>query len=121
MLGLWVPLSLFTVMGGIVWLIVHFRHKTRADMQQTVRLALEKGTELGPELLQRLSGPKPDKNKDIRNGLIWLAIALGFVGFGIGVGFEEEEVVPIFLGIAAFPMFIGIAHLIMWRYGRESE
>jgi hypothetical protein len=32
-----------------------------------------------------------------------------------GYMIPEDEATPVFLGMAAFPFFVGIAFLIMWR------
>ena len=72
--GVFIPIAFFVALAIVIWLVAYFRFRTRSDMQQTVRLALEKGTELGPEVLERLSGPKPDQNKDIRTPLSGLPV-----------------------------------------------
>lgn len=118
--GVFIPIAFFVALAIVIWLVAYFRFRTRSDMQQTVRLALEKGTELGPEVLERLSGPKPDQNKDIRSAVIWIASAFGLVGLAFGIGQEESEVIPIFLGISAFPLAIGLGYLTIWRFGRDK-
>ena len=72
-----IPIALFIVTAIIFWVVSHFRFRSKAEMQQTIRLALEKGTELSPELIDRLGEPEPGKNKDLRRGLIWMALAIG--------------------------------------------
>ncbi len=83
-------------------------------MQQTIRLALDKGQELSPELVDRLGHPKPTKNKDMRLGVMWLAVAGALAIFGQVV--PDENANTIFWGIAAFPLFIGLAYMIIWRF-----
>lgn len=122
-IGVFIPIVSVFVIAGIIWLILYYRFRSRSDMQQTVRLAMEKGTELGPEIMEKLSGPPPDKNKDLRSAVIWMASAVGLAGLGagIGIGTEDSEVMMIFLGIGAFPLAIGIGYLIIWRFTREQD
>ena len=54
-------------------------------MQTTFRLALDKGVELSPELIDRLGHPKPPKDKDLRLALIWLSLAAGLALCGLAV------------------------------------
>ena len=119
--GEWIPiigtLALMVVLGLFFW----FRHKTRSEMQATIRTALDKGHELTPEIIDRLGTPKPPKDKDLRTALIWLALAVSTAAFGFGIPDDDEEVTQIFLGFAAFPLSLGIAYLTMWFYsGRKS-
>ncbi len=102
------------VVGLIIWL----RYKGRNDTQQTIRMAIDKGQELTPELIDRLGHPKPAKNRDMRLGVIWLAVAGAFGIFGQAI--PDDEANTILLGIAAFPLFIGVAYLIIWRFGERD-
>ncbi len=113
-IGVWIGMA--AVVGPIILLGVFFwlRYKGRQDTQQTIRMAIDKGQELTPELIDRLGHPKPAKNRDLRLGVIWLAVA-GALGIFSQV-IPEEDANTILLGIAAFPLFIGAAYLIIWRF-----
>lgn len=113
--AIWVPTVVFGSITIILGLVFMFRHKTRSDVQTTIRAALDKGHELSPELVDRLGHPKPSKDKDLRLGIIWIFVALALIAFGFGIP-DDDEVVGIFTGIAAFPGFIGIAYLILHRF-----
>lgn len=116
-----IPIAFFGTVALIFWLVVSFRHRGRADKQQTIRLALEKGAELTPELMKSISEPEPPKNKDLRSGLIWMALAVGLALCGLAVPDPSGHALRGCLSGAAFPFSIGIAYLIMWRYGVSSE
>jgi hypothetical protein len=116
-----IPLAFFGTVAIIFWLVVSFRHRGRADRQQTIRLALEKGAELTPELMKSLSEPEPPKNKDLRSGLIWMALAVGLALCGWAVPDPSGYALRGCLSGAAFPFSIGVAYLIMWRYGAQTE
>lgn len=118
--GLWIPIALFTGLTVVLCLFFMFRYKTRSEMQKTIRTALDKGVEITPEIIDRLGSPKPPKDKDLRTALIWLALAISFLGLGLGIP-EDDEVLQVMAGVAAFPFSLGIAYLTMWFYsGRKS-
>ncbi len=45
-----IPIAMFIMIALIFFIVLYFRQRSRADMQQTIRLALERGTELTPVL-----------------------------------------------------------------------
>jgi hypothetical protein len=110
-----IPISMFLGLTIILCVLFWFRYKSREAMQQTFRAALEKGQELTPEIIDRLGHPKAPKDKDLRLGILWVALAIGLVCFGLGIP-DEDEVARIFAGIAAFPLMIGVAYLILHKF-----
>jgi hypothetical protein len=82
-------------------------------MQLTIRTALDKGQELSPEIIDRLGNPKPHRDRDLRSALVSVAIAIGMSVLGYMI--PDREATRMFLGMASFPFFVGIAYLIMWR------
>lgn len=111
-----IPITMFLGMTLVFCLFFWFRYRTRNDMQATIRTAIEKGQELSPEIIDRLGAPKAPKDKDLRLSMLWIAIALGTGVFAFMVPDHGEDVERALLGIAAFPFFVGIAYLIMWRF-----
>lgn len=112
-----VPSVMFITIGVVLGLFFMFRHRSRAELHQTVRNALERGQELTPELIERLGQPRQSAHADLRKGLIWLAIGLGCILFGVLI--DEEDAVRPLLGIGAFPLLIGVAYFIMSRFGEK--
>ena len=111
-----------TVFGSVALVFglwVYFNFKGRAEKQQTIRLALEKGNELSPDFIKQLGDDEPSKDRDLRRGLIWLALGLGMVMLSIGV--NEPDAIGPMLGAASFPAMIGAAYLVMWRYGARKD
>ncbi len=116
-----IPIAMFAAIALIFFIVLYFRQRSRADMQQTIRLALERGTELTPELISRLGAPaEPSKNRDLRLGLIWMALAVGLAMCGLAVATFSIEALYGCLAGAAFPFAIGLAYMIMWRYGSKD-
>jgi hypothetical protein len=110
---IWIPIALFGGLTVVLTTAIWIRYKTRSEMQLTMRAALDKGQELSPEIIDRLGNPKPHKDKDLRSALVCIAIAIGMSVFGYMI--PDDEATSVFLGMAAFPFFVGIAFLIMWR------
>lgn len=106
-LGDLIPIVLFLTIGTVLGLYVYFRHRNRLELQQTVRMALERGQELTPEVLESLAGD-PGGQRDLRRGVIWLAVALAILTMGVTV--DEWDL----FGVAAFPGFVGLAYLVLW-------
>jgi hypothetical protein len=109
-----IPIVMFIGMTIVLSALVWFRFRSRSEVQQTIRAALDKGHDLTPEVIDRLGQPKPSKDRDMRLGVIWLAIAIGLVAFGFGI--PDEEAHSVFLGISAFPATLGIAYLILHKF-----
>ena len=115
-----IPIVMFIVIGLIFLMFLYFRFRSRAEIQQTIRLALERGNELTPELVNRLGEPEPGKNKDLRLALIWLGLAAGLALCGLAVPDPSGYALRGCLAGAAFPFAIGVAYLIMWRYAARG-
>ena len=114
----WIGLA--AVLGPILLIALFFwlRFKSRRDMQETIRTALDKGQDLTPELIDRLGHPKDPKDKDMRLAAIWLAIAIGLVLIGVAV--PEPEAFRGTLAGAAFPFTIGMAYLFLHKFGKSD-
>jgi hypothetical protein len=104
----WIPIVMFVGMAVVLSLWVWFR----------IRTAIEKGQELSPELIENLVNPPISPKRDLRRGVIGVVLAIGFALFGVILG-EEDAIRPL-LGVAMFPFSIGVAFLLMHRYGRSD-
>ena len=116
-----IPITMFLGLTVIIGLFFWFRYKSRGDMQETFRIAIDKGQELTPELIDRLGNPQPSKDKDVRLALIWLALAVGLVLCGLAVPDPTGYTLRGCLAGAAFPFAIGVAYLIMWRFTEREQ
>ncbi len=107
----WIGLA--AVLGPVLLIALFFvlRFKSRRDMQDTIRTALDKGQDLTPELIDRLGHPKEPKDKDLRLGVIWLALAVGLALIGVAV--PDPDAFRGTLAGAAFPFTIGIAYMLL--------
>ncbi len=113
-----VPIVMFISLAVVLGLFLMFRYRTRTELQKTVRLALDKGQELTPEIIDRLGQPRDKPYTDLRRALIWVAVGIAVAVFGLIL--DEDDAVRPLIAIASFPLAIGIAYLIMhWVSGKE--
>ena len=93
----------------------YFKSIERQKMAETLRLAIEKGQPLPTEVIEAMSsnvrspGLPPSPQRDLRTGIIWLGIGIGFAALGATFSFEEPDFLFPMLGLASFPTFIGLA------------
>ena len=117
-----IPIVMFISIAVVFIAAFWFRQRARDAMQQTIRLALDKGHELTPEIIDRLGHPKASKYKDLRLGMIWMSLAIGLVLCGIAVPDPSGHALRGCLAGAAFPFAIGVAYLILYRFtGKEVQ
>lgn len=119
-----VPIVLFGSIVAIVWAIMDFSQKRRAEAFQTLRLAIEKGQEITPEAMSamaRMNSP----NRDIRLGVIFISIALacGALGLiiGSGQGSDMHDAMRPLMGIAVFPLFLGLAFIGLHFFANDAK
>ena len=117
--ALFVPIVSVTVIGLVLVAFFFFRHKSRAQLQQTVRDALEKGSELTPELIDRLAGPKGGPDRDLRRALIFIAVGIATAMFGFIV--DDPDALRAMAAISSFPILIGVAYLAMWKFTDRGD
>jgi hypothetical protein len=73
-----IPLGFFATVGGIWVTNIVANHKSRADVNETARRAIEVGHPLSPETFSYLQKPLRPPEHDLRTGIILCALALGF-------------------------------------------
>ncbi|HEY8004068.1 MAG TPA: DUF6249 domain-containing protein [Phenylobacterium sp.] len=121
-----VPLSPFLLVGALVLVPAYLRSKERQKMQETLRLAIEKGQPLPAEVVDAMSTnvqtlrQPPSPSRDLRIGIIWLGVAIGLAAFGVALGFEEPDAVFPLVACAAFPGFIGLAFIVLGLLNRTK-
>jgi hypothetical protein len=128
-----VPVSLFVMIALIVIVPRYFRSLERQKLQETLRAAIERGQPIPPEVIESITSDArdfdrearsphraPSPHRDLRRGLVWLGVAMGFVGLGAALSFEEPDAFYPLLGVAAFPGFVGLAFIIIFFASRQK-
>ena len=129
--------AIFAVFGTITAIIVgptYFKSRERREMQATVRAAIDKGQPLPPEVIEALSTEAtkniPSRSRDIRRGIIWLAVGIGMAAFSVindlrGFGGDDWNNGPNFdgglLGLAAIPITIGLAFIVLSFFNKNKD
>ncbi len=127
--------AIFAVFGTITAIIVgptYFKSRERREMQATVRAAIDKGQPLPPEVIDALSTEAtrniPSRTRDIRRGVIWLAVGVGMAAFSLINdlrGSDDWNDGPNFdgglLGIAAIPITIGLAFIVLSFFNKNKD
>ena len=88
---------------------------------RTLRHAIDKGQVLSDDMMVRLSLANDPVRADLRRGVLFIAAGLAFAFLGTMVGMEEGEAIRPMLGVAAFPVFLGVAYLGLWVSGRNER
>ena len=125
-------IALFAMVAAIIIIPQVLRSRERVRLHDTLRAAYEKGQPVPPELIEALqtnrsvSLPTDRSQSDLRAGIIWLFIGLGFVGIGgafywglYNVG-GATETFGSFAAIGAIPVCVGIAFLVLSFFGRTK-
>lgn len=114
----------FLMVITIVVVPTYLKHRERKEMQATIRVAIEKGQSLPQELIDAMSKDvrRPATAlRDLRSGVIWLAVGVGLAGLGLMIGFEERDAVHPLLGVAIIPSVIGAALIILSFFNPNKE
>ncbi len=115
--GLWVPIILFIVTGICVYAFLHFNHKNRNSIMQTVQRAMDTGSELTPDLLAKMGGAINPKIRDMRRGIVLLFI--GIAGFMCSLFFDDPDVISGIRAGSVFPLLMGVGFLLVWKLNRD--
>ena len=118
---IFVPAILFGSIVGIVWLVSFFNSRKRTTVHETLRYAIDKGQVLSDEMMVRLSLANDPVRADLRRGVLFIASGLAFGFLGWMIGMEEGEAIRPMIGVAAFPVFLGLAYLGLWMFGRNDR
>lgn len=120
--GILVPISMFAMIAAIVIVPRYLKSQERQKLQDTLRVSIERGAPLPPEVLEAIMTdvrPAPSPARDLRKGIIWLGVGVGIAAIGLAVSFEEPDALFVSLGLAALPTFIGLAFILISVIGHK--
>ena len=117
MSGEMIPIVLFVVLGLVAVAYFYWNHKNRQSVMETVQKAIKTGGDFSPELLNQLGAAVNPRVRDLRRGIIFLA--LGVAGLLCSLFFAEPEVVNGLRAGSMFPLLLGAGFLIVWRLNKD--
>jgi hypothetical protein len=116
-----VPLGFFAMIAAIVIVPRYLKSVERQKLQETLKASIEHGAPIPQEVVDAITydrKPPASPQRDLRTGIIWLGVAVGFVALGSIISFEEPDALYPMLGVAAFPGFIGLAFIVIALFAR---
>lgn len=131
-----IVLTIFASITAIILGPGYFKSRERRELQATVRAAIDKGQPLPPEVIEAMGREAtknvPSRTRDIRRGIIWLAVGVGLAAFGLvgdmgwGGGGDDWNAVGGhigggLLGVACIPATIGIAFIILSFFNKNKD
>jgi hypothetical protein len=115
--GEMVPIVLFIMLGVVIIAYYYWNHRNRVSIMDTVQKAIERGENLTPELLDRLGAVVNPRMRDLRRGVVFLA--LGIATFLCSLFFDIEQVVNGLRAAAVFPLMLGLGFLLVWKMNSD--
>ncbi len=110
--AVFIPIVFLVCVAAVLLGRYKYRLKERIAVQETIRGAIDKGHQLTPDLVAQFGNVQP-KDADRRRGFIAISLAIAIAVFSFAVDDGKPEMA--LLGIAAFPLLIGFAYLLLHR------
>lgn len=125
-LEVFIPIVLFASVAAMVVAPFYFRSRDRAKLLETVRVAYERGQPVPPDLIEAMQTRRPEParpsaERDLRSGVIWLAVGIGVAIFGWLVGYEDDDAFYPLVGLASIPVLIGLALIVLSVLNRDRQ
>ena len=116
-----IPVVLFGSIVAIVWLFSLFNFKKRNTVHETLRHAITNGQPISNDLIDKMSMITDPVKADLRRGVLFAAIGVAFLVLAIIIGTEETDAIRPLLGVATFPMVLGLAYFGLWAFGHDRK
>ena len=128
------PILIVAIVFGAITAIVfgpsYLKSREKREIQATVRHAIDKGQQLPPDLIDAMTkdvaSKLPSRTRDLRRGVIWLAVGVGIAAFGLlsDLGWNDHDMEMVGsgrLGVAAIPATIGLAFIVLSFFNPNKE
>ena len=120
----------FSAITAIVFGPSYLKSREKREMQTTVRHAIDKGQQLPPDLIDAMTrdvaSKLPSRTRDLRRGVIWLAVGIGFAAFSYlsNLGWNDHDMEgasAAMMGLAAIPVTVGLAFIVLSFFNPNKE
>jgi hypothetical protein len=112
-----IPIVLFVVLGAVALGYFYWNNRNRQAVMETVQKAIETGGEFSPELLSQLGAAVNPRARDLRRGVIFLA--LGVAGLLCSLFFDDSTVTNGIRAGSMFPLLLGGGFLLVWKMNKD--
>ncbi|MBB5745986.1 DUF6249 domain-containing protein [Brevundimonas variabilis] len=120
-----IPIAMFGMIALIVIVPAWLKSRERREMQATLRTAIDKGQPLPTDVVEALSRenikPPATATRDLRVGVILLAVSIGIALMGYLISFEEMDAFYPISGMAAIPGMIGLAFVVLSAFNKNKD
>ena len=116
-----VAFGLFAAVTLITWLTGYYNFKKRHAAHETIRHAITNGQPVSNAMIERVSQIADPARLDLRRGILFIAFGAAVLILGSIVANEQGESIKAVLGVASFPIIIGLTYLGLWRFGHDKE
>ena len=126
-----IVLIIFSAITAIIFGPSYLKSREKREIQETVRHAIDKGQQLPADLIDAMTkdvaSKLPSRTRDLRRGVIWLAAGIGIAAFSVlsDLGWDNgndwHEIGSGMLGIAAIPVTIGLAFIVLSFFNPNKE
>ncbi|MEO0500111.1 MAG: DUF6249 domain-containing protein [Pseudomonadota bacterium] len=107
-------LGIFFAPALVIITLLVVQLKSRKLANETLRHMVDAGQSPDPELMTALMRNASDAVQDRRRAILLLMFALAIAGFALSVGKTD------FIGIAIFPLTIGIGYLLTAKFAARA-
>lgn len=115
-----IPITMFICILAGVGLVIYYRFRSKQELQMTLRQAMSGGQNLSSEVIDELMAAMQPKRNDLKRGIILISVGLATLVFAYFMGDFTDELSSPLVGFSAFPFFVGIAYLLLWRFSDRS-
>ena len=121
---------IFSAITAIIFGPSYLKSREKREIQATVRHAIDKGQQRPPDLIDAMTrdvaSKLPSRTRDLRRGVIWLAVGIGFAAFSYlsNLGWSDhdmQEATGAMFGLAAIPATIGLAFIVLSFFNPNKE
>lgn len=117
--GVFAVIGVFGCIPLIIWIVSHYRSKTKAKAAELINALINKDKEVTPEIIKSIGFVPARAHGDLRTALILGAIGTSMFIFGRMI--PDEEAHSVFAGLASFPILIGVALFAFWFFVSRKE
>ena len=116
MSDLWIPITICISISVIAITRLWLEYKNKAEIQFTLRKALDNGEHLSIDVLDKIGVVNHANTLDLRR-----AITLFALGFAVITAGYFLNILHVAFAIAAFPLTLAVAFLLLWKISQNED